>query len=213
MLIIYRATARLVKVLAVFSFGLFYLLIVTEVMIHFEREVTNYLSLPAIPKREYDGKMSFDKGVAIVEMHDGSMAYAVCSCNRDKGQAEPVVTKVFSDEPFKCIRKVFVVPNYLTGEQDVVKMDLDEESKKKAKLLLDEAIDKENDGVDDGTVKIESLPEWIIPEITSKEEAEAWLRQYNKRNKIKRGRIPATAENLKLRLFAIYTEQNKKAKG
>lgn len=181
-------------------------------MIHFEHEVTNYLSLPSIPKREYDGKMSFDKGVAVVELHDGRMAYAICSCNRDKGQMEPVVTKVFSDEPFKRICKVFIVPNYLTREEDVVKMDLDDESKKKAKLLLDEAIEKENEGVNEGIVTMESLPEWIFPEIGSKEEAEAWLRQYNKRNNIKRGRIPSSVENLKLRLFSIYTEQNNKNK-
>ena len=37
-------------------------------MIEFEKEVIKYLNIPSIPKKEWDGKSSFSKGVALLEL-------------------------------------------------------------------------------------------------------------------------------------------------
>ena len=175
----------------------------------YEKEITKHFGLPSIPKKVFDGTTPFTKGVAVVEMYDGSEAYAACEYKPENGQKAPRVTKVFCTEPFVRIKEVFVVPNYMVSGGEIQDMDLDDESKKKAEQLLKEAEELENDGVESkGAVSMESLPEWIFDEIHNKEEAEAWLRSYNSQNRIK-GRIPHDDETIKLRLFAIYSEQNK----
>lgn len=183
-------------------------------MIEFEDNVIAYLGLPSIPKKEHDGKSAFDKGVAIIELFDGREAYAVCEYKPNEGQTEPTVTKVFGVEPFIRIKQVFVVPNYMTNVEEVKDMDLDEESKKKVESLLNEAEELENEGVEetDTITPIDKLPEWVFDEISNKEQALAWLKSWNKRNGIKKGRIPSTDENIKLRLYAIYTDMQKKQK-
>lgn len=181
-------------------------------MIHYEKEIINYLGLPSIPKREHDGKTPFDKGVAVVELYGGAQAYAACTFNPDKGDTEPTITRVFGLEPFHDIVKVYIVPEYMTNVEEIGNMDLDAKSKKKAKILLDEAADVENGGVkQDDMDNIDKLSEWVFPEIGSKEQAVAWIKRYNSVNHIK-GRIPTTEENIKLRLYAIYSEIGKKQK-
>lgn len=175
--------------------------------IEFEKEVVSYLGLPSLPKKEWDGKTNFDKGVAIIEFRDGRLAYAACEMNADKGHNKPKVTKVFSLEPFISIKKAFVVPSYMNTIDEVAKMDLDEESKKKAEQLLQEAEELENDGIGEGST-VDNLPEWVFEEITNREEAEAWLRRYNARHRIK-GKVPRNEETLKLRLLSIYSEKKK----
>lgn len=184
------------------------ILILFNVMIYYEKEVVGYLGIPSIPKKTWDGKSPFDKGVAVVKLKGGDEAYAVCTFNPDKHE-QPQVTKVFNLEQFSGIDRIFVVPSYIVNEDEVEDMDLDDESKKKARSLLDEASVLENEGVEEKTVTMEDLPEWIFPEINNKEEAEAWLKRFNSKNKI-RSRIPKSVENLKLRLFAIYSELNKR---
>ena len=98
----------------------------------------------------------------------------------------------------------------MTTEEEIKDMDLDEQSKKKVQQVLDEAKEMENEGTKDEN-PIANLPEWIFPEINSKEEAVAWLKNFQSRNKQK-GRIPTTDENIKLRLFSIYSEMQKKQK-
>lgn len=173
----------------------------------FEKETVEYLNIPSIPKKEWDGKSHFDKGVAIIEFFDGTEACAACRFIEE--QREVQVTKVFSIERYKRIVRVLVVPNYMNTEDDVQNMDLDEESKKKAKQLLQEASEMENEGVEDkDALTMDKLPEFIFPEINNKEEAEAWLRRYNSQHHIK-GKMPKNEETIKLRLFAIYSELNK----
>ena len=179
--------------------------------IKFEKEVLNYLNLPKIPIKEHDGVTPFEKGVAVVKTIDGDYAYATCSFNPENGDTIPVVTKVFSIVPFVEIEKVFVVPNYMDSVNDVPEMDLDDESKKKAEIILNEAAELENEGVDSETEDINNLPEWIFPEISSKEEAVAWLKNWQIKNRL-RQRIPKTEENIKLRLYSIYTELKGKQK-
>ena len=179
--------------------------------IEFEKELLAYLNLPSIPLKEWkEGDMPFEKGVAVVEYYGERLAYAVCKFDPNSGIKRPRVIKTFGTEPFIKIVKVFVVPNYMSNIEDVKDMDLDEQSKKKAEQMLKEAQEIENEGTKEEN-PMENLPEWIFPEINSKQEAVAWLRNFQSRNKQK-GRIPTTEENIKLRLFSIYSELQKKQK-
>ena len=179
--------------------------------IEFEKELLAYLNLPSIPLKEWkEGDMPFEKGVAVVENYGERLAYAVCKFDPNDGVKQPRVVKTFGTEPFTKIVKVFVVPNYMSNIEDVKDMDLDEQSKKKAEQMLKEAHELETEGTKEEN-PMENLPEWIFPEINSKEEAVAWLKNFQSRNKQK-GRIPTTEENIKLRLFSIYSELQKKQK-
>lgn len=179
-------------------------------MIEFEKEVIKYLNIPSIPKKEWDGKSSFSKGVALLELQFGHEAYAVASFDAESDKI-PSVNKVFGLEPFKSIKKIFIVPSYMSTEDEIKDMDLDEQSKKKAAEILKEASEIENEGVESNIPSMDALPEYIFPEIHNKQEAEAWLRNFQSRNKQK-GRIPTTEENIKLRLYSIYTELQNKTK-
>lgn len=178
-------------------------------MIRFEKEIITFLDIPSIPKKEWDGKSSFAKGVAVLEMRDGNESYGVCTFDADVDK-KPNIVKVFGIEPFANIKQIFVVPAYMTTEDEIKNMDLDEQSKKKVQQVLDEAKEVENEGTKEEN-PMANLPEWIFEEIHSKDEAVAWLKNFQSRNKQK-GRIPTTDENIKLRLFSIYSELQKKQK-
>lgn len=173
----------------------------------FEKEVIEYINLPSIPKKEWNGKDSFKDGVAVLDLFDGNKAYAVCTFDSESDK-KPRIKKVFCVETFTAIGNIYVVPSYM--DNDTTNADLDSESIKRAEQLAEEAKELENEGTVDEN-PMERLPEWIFPEINSKQEAEAWLRNFQSRNKQK-GRIPTTDENIKLRLFSIYTELQKKQK-
>ena len=178
-------------------------------MIYFEKEVIGYLNLPNIPKKQWDGKSSFVDGVAVVRLAQDKKAYAVCTYDNERDNA-PRIKKYFGQESFEGIEDIFVVPSYMDVE--LKDADLDAESIKKARLLSNEALELESEGVGSETPASESLPEWIFPEINNKEEAQAWLRRYNQSNKIKKGKVPSNEETLKLRLYSIYMEMQKKQK-
>ena len=57
--------------------------------------------------------------------------------------------------------------------------------------------------------ELEKLNEWVFDEIHNRDEAEAWLRNYNKKNRIG-GKVPKNEETIKMRLMAIYSEMNNK---
>lgn len=180
-------------------------------MINYEKEICSYYGLPSIPKREWDGKSEFDKGVAVVELRDERLAYAACRYNTGKGDLQPRIVKVFSIDTICDVKDIYVVPAYMSDVNDVQDMDLDEESKKHAEQLLNEATELENEEVESNSVDMPEN-EWVFDEIHNKSEAVAWLKQYNKRNGIRKGRIPQNEETLKLRLFSIYSEMCKKNK-
>ena len=54
------------------------------------------------------------------------------------------------------------------------------------------------------------LPEWIFPEIQNIEQAQAYLREYNRMNGIKKGKVPTNEETIKMRLYNIYMSQKKR---
>lgn len=178
-------------------------------MIEFEKEVVEYLNIPNIPKKEWNQQDSFQDGVAVVGLSLGRQAYAVCTFNKDEDM-EPRIKKVFGIEPFTSIEKIFVVPAYM--DNDTSDADLDSESKKRAEQLAEEAKELENAGtVDESIEKANLLPEWIFDEIHNKDEAMAWLKQYNIRNKIKKGKVPTNEETIKMRLYNIYmSNKNRK---
>lgn len=180
-------------------------------MIQFEKEIISYLNLPKIPIREWDEKSPFDKGVAVVRLRGNTQAYAVCRYNPDSGDTKPLITKVFGIEPFVGIDNIYVVPDYMSTIDEVSKMDLDDESKRHAQNLLAEAKELENDGVESKIPTMNDLPEWVFQEISSKDEAKAWLRAYNSRNKIK-GKVPNNEDVIKMRLYSIYIDNLKKTK-
>lgn len=178
-------------------------------MVEFEKEVIMYLNLPSIPKKEWNQTDSFENGVAIVNLSLGRQAYAVCSFNKETDN-EPRITKVFGVEPFSGIDKVFVVPSYM--DNDTSEVDLDAESKKRAEQLAFEASELEKEGtVEEAIEDANKLPEWIFPEIHNIEEAQAYLREYNRINRIKKGKIPTNEETIKMRLYNIYmSNKNRK---
>lgn len=173
----------------------------------FEKEICDYLSLPSIPKKAWDGKTSFEKGVATVKLSFDRLAYAVCKFDSVK-DVKPRVVKVFASEMFGDIVDVFVVPSYMNTELD--NADLDEKSKVKAEELLQEAHEMENTAIKEPEI-VEPENEWVFDEIHNKEEAMAWIKSYNKRNKI-RGVVPENEETIKMRLLAIRSELNKRTK-
>lgn len=179
-------------------------------MVKFEKEVCDYLHIPSIPKKEHDGKSSFKKGVAIVKLAVSGFGYAVCTYDAESEQ-EPRIIKSFASEPFYGIEKIFVVPNYMnTSEQDIKEMDLDDESKKKAEQLVQEAQGLTQHSEQDKEIdEMQNLPEWIFAEINSLDEARAWLSNYNSRNRIK-GKIPTNEETIKMRLLNIYSQLKNK---
>jgi len=172
----------------------------------FENEVCEYLKIPSVPKKEFDGKTSFKDGVAIVRLTTDDLAYATCTFNAETDK-EPRIKKVFTQATFLNIEKVFVVPTYM-DTSDIENADLDEQSKEAAQRLADEA----NELTEQEEEKLE-LPqnEWVFDEIHNKEEAMAWIKSYNQTNKI-RGRVPEDEETLKLRLLAIQSELKNKTK-
>lgn len=178
-------------------------------MVEFEKEVVTYLNIPSIPKKEWNQTDSFQCGVAVINLSLGRQAYAVCSFDKETDK-EPRIKKVFGIEPFHSIEKVFVVPAYM--DNDTTDVDLDAESKKRAEQLAAEAQELENEGtVDEAVKEADKLPEWIFDEIHNMSEAQAWLKQYNIRNGIRKGKIPTNDETIKMRLYNIYmSNKNRK---
>lgn len=170
----------------------------------FEKEVCDFLALPSMPRKLWDGKSSFEKGIAKVGIGFDRFAYAICKFDNNK-DAKPRVVKVFSSDRFGDIVEIYVVPEYMNTELE--NADLDEDSKQNAKELLSEAKSLENENKENEFQEPEN--EWVFDEIHNKEEAMAWIKSYNKKNKI-RGMIPENEETIKMRLLAIRSELNKK---
>lgn len=175
--------------------------------VQFEKEICDYLSLPSIPRKKWDGKSSFEKGVAIVNVGFDRKAYAICKFDSTK-DTTPRVVKVFSSERFSDIIDIFIVPSYMNTELE--NADLDEKSKEKAEELLSEAKELENAAVKENEVK-EPENEYYFDHIHNDEEAIAFITSFNKKNKIK-GNVPTRHETILMRLAVIHSELNKKGR-
>lgn len=177
--------------------------------IRFEKEVCQYLSLPSIPLKEWNGKTSFKDGVAITKLLLGDLAYAVCTFNADTDK-EPRIKKVFAEERFSGIDKIFVVPSYM-DTKDIENADLDEQSKEAAKRLADEAEDLTQGNEEEMPIFGDNLPEYFFDHIHNDDEAIAFITSYNRDNNI-RGAVPSKHETIVMRLGVIYNELQKKNK-
>lgn len=178
--------------------------------IYFENEILEYLSLPSVPAKKWDGEKSFKDGVAIVEMHSERLAYAVATFDKETDE-QPRIKKTFAPEPFYSIKDIFVVPSYM-DTKDIDNMDLDKESKEAAQRLADEAKALEEQGTESEKMKeMKTLPEWVFENIHNLEEARAFISSFNSKNKIKT-KIPKNEETVKLRLLTIYNEMENKSK-
>lgn len=173
----------------------------------FESEVCKYLNLPNIPKKEWDKKTPFNKGVAIVDLAFGNKAYAVARFDVEK-EKTPTIVKVFASEPFYGIDKIFIVPDYM--ETDMNDADLDDESKKKAEELAKQADELENEGLEVVEHNDNENP-YLFDNITNDEEAIAFITAYNQKNGIK-GAVPRKHDTILMRLSVIYADL-KKASG
>lgn len=173
-----------------------------------EKEVLEYLNLPSIPKKLWDGKSSFAKGVAVVNTFDGTKAYAVAKYESQEDK-EPRIVKVFGNARFSNVDEIFVVPSYMSTEKDINDMDLDDDSKKRADSILKEVAEIEGEHVEED--EFSKLPDWIFPNITNIEQAQAFIRNYRQRNKIK-GKLPKSEEDIKTYLYVIYKNKSSKKK-
>lgn len=173
--------------------------------IEFENEVLSYLNLPSIPIKEWNKKDGFKDGVAIIEYNNERLGYAIATFAPQKDK-EPVVKKVFSLEPYKAIKRIMVVPTYMNN--DVDNMDLDDDSKKNAYRLAQEAEELENEGVDIDMIEMPSN-EYFFDHITNDEEGMAYIKSYNMRNRI-RGKVPRNHDAIVARLGVIWSDLNRK---
>ena len=174
--------------------------------IRFEKEVCQYLSLPSIPLKEWNGKTSFKDGVAITKLLLGDLAYAVCTFNADTDK-EPRIKKVFAEERFSGIDKIFVVPSYM-DTKDIENADLDEQSKEAAERLAQETEELVETQENEENVEMQEN-KYFFDHIHNDEEAIAFITAYNRDNNI-RGAVPSKHETLVMRLGVIFNDMKKK---
>lgn len=178
-------------------------------MIHFEKEIVEYLNLPSLPKKIWDGRRSFKHGVIVTTLYGERKAYAVATFDANK-DAKPRVTHVFCGEPFvdADYEHIAVVPDYMNTE-GVEDWDIDEQSKRMAAVLIEEARELENEG----TIEPRELEnEWVLPEIHSREEAEAYIREYLRTHRQARMEMPETDDEIKAILIAISASSDSNTK-
>lgn len=174
--------------------------------IRFEKEVCNYLNIPSIPLKEWNKQDSFKDGVAVTKLLLGDLAYAVCTFNADTDK-EPRIKKVFAEERFSGIEKIFVVPSYM-DTKDIENADLDEQSKEAAERLAQETEELSETPDENEDEKVE-MPEYFFDHIHNDEEAIAFITAYNRDNNI-RGAVPSKHETLVMRLGVIFNDMKKK---
>ena len=170
-------------------------------MIVNEKEVLQALSIPAIPKKKWDGHSSFLRGVAITNLTDGNQALALATFDSEYDK-EPRIKRVFSMIPFVSVGDIYVIPQYM--DDDVEHMDLDESSKSTALDLLEQAKAIESNLVEEEEEN-NNGNEYYFDNIHNDEEARAFIKSYNKRKGIK-GKLPKTHETIVLRLYVIWKE-------
>src|SRR5574344_2033441 len=150
-------------------------------------EVCKYLGIPDIPKKLWNEKSSFDKGVCLLKCVDNSEIFGICSYNEEKGLR---VIKVFNSIPFTKIISVYPIPSYMDDEIEQMEFDRDESTVAMEQLLQEkEAIVKK----DVEKPKIEDY-EWGFPFIVNKEQAMAYLKEQYKKDKIKFSKPTKTNE-------------------
>lgn len=180
-----------------------------NMIIKHEQEVLDYLHIPSIPLKKWNGTASFKDGVAVVDLLSGSQAYAIATFDSEN-DANPRIKKTFSQEPFSNVGDIFVVPSYMNTIEDVEKFDMDDDSKKAAETILKEAEELENEGVKEETLQAPEN-EYCFDFIHNDAEAQAFIKSYNSKHRIK-GKLPKTHDALVTRLAVIWAEEQKEKK-
>lgn len=172
-------------------------------MILCETDVLEHLRMPSIPKKKWDGKSSFDSGVAVTRLISGdNFAYAIATYNAEV-DAMPRIKQTFCLEPFSEILDIYIVPAYMETN-NIDDWDIDDASKDFAKQLVEEA-----KGLETSADEVEQPDnEWVFDNIHNMEEAEAWVRAYRKKHKI-RGKMPNTEEKMKAYLYVVKSNIDK----
>lgn len=168
-------------------------------VVKYEKNVCSALNIPSIPLKEWDGKTSFDSGVALVERITGDEEYAICSFSSEIEESVHIV-KDFGHIPFSKVIKVFPVPAYM--DDNIENMDLDDDSKLAIESLISQKKEIVNEGVD---VPKEEVYEWGYPFIKDRQAAIAFLK-----DKKLKGRIPTSDDVLKSKLKVMYHSENHK---
>lgn len=176
-------------------------------MIEREKDIVVYLNLPSIPKKEWDGKASFRRGIAVTTLISGAEAYAVATFDAERDK-EPRVIKVFTLEPYTDVRIVAIVPDYMNTD-GVGSWDLTPESKKAAEEIINEARELEVDGVQEERTDMPEH-EYLYPHVTNDAEAKAFIKAWNAQHGAKKARIPKTHEDIITKLTAMWLNDNKK---
>lgn len=172
-------------------------------MIRNENEVCKHLAIPSIPKKEWDGKSHFKRGVGIVEMDDGNESCVVVRFMDD--DKEPCVIKTFDTFPFVRLKSVFVIPQYMV-QPDYDNMNLEPQSVEKMKLLEQEAQELEQEDLSEDVEKKEH--EYYFSHIHNDDEAKAYIKAYNKQNKIN-AKTPKSHQDILMRLSVIWMEEHR----
>ena len=159
------------------------------------------LGIPKCPKKKWDDESSFDNGIAVITRLTGSEDYAVCSYNKETDQSVRII-KDFGAEPFVGIVAVYPIPAYM--DDNIEKMDIDDESREAMEDLLREKEEIINKDVE--KPKVEEY-EWGYDFIHNKQEAVAFL----KTKKLK-GNLPTKDEVIKAKLRVMYRNEQKNKK-
>ena len=175
-------------------------------MVNYENEVCEFLRIPSIPKKAWNGKDAFKRGVAVLCPVHGDDCYGVVTFDPSVDE-KPRVIKVFGVESFTDIKDVKIVPSYMESPK-AEETDLDDESKKRLAELEKEAAAVENEGVNEEKVDMPEN-EYFFDNIHNDEEGRAFIEAWNKSNHIK-GSAPKKHETIVMRLGVIWAEQNKK---
>ena len=175
-------------------------------MIENEKEVLDFLGLPSIPKKEWDGHSSFKDAVVVLDLVGGRKAYAVATFDSAKDGA-PRIKRVFGSEQFDGYSKIFVVPAYMDTTVD--EMDLDEVSKQRARELVEEVKELQGETSEEESVIDGTNGDYMYEHIHNDEEAMAYIKSYNKRNRIN-GKVPTSHDEIVMRMAAIYAEETSK---
>lgn len=169
-----------------------------------EREVIDYLQIPSIPTKKWDGAKSFARGVALLTLIDGSKSYAVASFDSEN-DTKPRIVKVFSLMPYNAnFEIVGIVPDYMDTD-NINEWDLSKESIEAAQKIANEANELESNA----SPSIEAPEhEYFFDFINNDEEAQAYIRAWNKNNGI-RGRVSQSHDAIIAKLAAIWAQENK----
>lgn len=157
------------------------------------------LTLPSLPKKEWDGESPFTKAVCMIERISGHLSYVIGKYIEETKQVK--IIQDFEMGTIKTILRVYPVPDYLDSNVD--NMDFEDEDSREA---MEELLSQSEEQVMEDVEPEEKLSEWVFPHINNKEEAIAYLRRY----KVQSAHLLKDPDAIKAKLFILWEDQKKK---